>query len=141
MLVCATLGAFLVTQRLKHSPNAVQGFRQTPSFSPGARLGRSQERLSFRIARADEVTVTVLDAAGRAVAIPVAAAHLRAYHRLSLSWDGRTMAGALAPAGVYRMRVTLRRQRRTVLAPRSFRLLPAPPPSVAGPTHPPASGG
>jgi hypothetical protein len=126
LLVCATLAAFLVTQRLKHAPNAVQGFRLTPSFSPASAHGRRRERVSFRIARTDDVTVSVLNSTDQAVATLARSTHLRAYHRLSLSWDGRSDSGMPAPPGTYRLRVTLRRQRRSVPAPRAFVLAPVP---------------
>ena len=48
-LVAACLGAFFLTQRLKHTPTAVQTFELTPLFSPhrGARL--EQEAISFKL--------------------------------------------------------------------------------------------
>ena len=33
-LVLACLAAFVITQRLKHTPTAVQSFKSTPIFSP-----------------------------------------------------------------------------------------------------------
>jgi hypothetical protein len=74
------------------------------------------------------------------------------YKQLSLLWNGRlgeaqssrtrreanghafiepANAGALAPAGEYRVRVTLRAQHRSLRSPRSFELvLPNPPQST-----------
>lgn len=122
LLLVATFGAFFVTQRLKHSPTVVQMIKLTPAFSPTGHGGLHRERISFRIKRADEVTVTVVNAAGADVATLARARYLPAYAQQSLRWDGVTDAGQLAPNGLYRVRFALREQRRTVEAPRSFRL-------------------
>jgi hypothetical protein len=129
LLVAASFGAFFVTQRLKHTPTAVQGFKMTPFFSPTASTGRHLvERISFRIRRADRVTVTVVDGAGDDVATLGRREHpLGAYTRYSLQWKGRTDAGRQAPDGTYRIRVRLLRQGRSVLSPRSFMLDSTPP--------------
>jgi len=146
LLVLACLGAFFLTQRLKHTPTAVQRFQLTPSFSP-ARPGPSeQEHISFKLARADAVTVTIIDSRGDVVATLVHNHALPRYKQFSLRWNGRRgtarrfrvltspdghvfvvplNSGRRAPAGEYRVRVTLREQGRTVLSPRSFTLLEA----------------
>ena len=65
LLVLACFGAFFVTQRLKHTPTAVQPFKLTPCFSPTPAGHIKQERISFKLAKADEVTVTIIDAGGQ----------------------------------------------------------------------------
>ena len=65
LLVIACLAAFFVTQRLKHTPTAVQRFEMTPVFSPTASGHIKQERISFRVARSGAVTVTIVDSAER----------------------------------------------------------------------------
>ena len=76
-LVLACLGAFFLTQRLKHTPTAVQTFELTPVFSPypGSRL--KQEAISFKLKQADAVTVTVIDSEGDVVATLVRGHRLR----------------------------------------------------------------
>jgi hypothetical protein len=144
LLVIACLAAFFVTQRLKHTPTAVQLFKLTPRFSPTPAGHLKEERISFRLARSDAVTVTILDSTGGEVATLVRDRPVRGYKVLSLRWDGRLgiahryktlsgtgghpiivplNAGALAPAGEYRVRVSLREQRRAVESPRSFTLV------------------
>jgi len=144
LLVVACLAAFFITQRLKHTPTAVQAFKLTPFFSPTPAGHIKQERISFKIARSDDVTVTIVDAAGRDVATLVRRLPVAGYKPLSLRWNGRlgvarryTVVGAasrhpsllaanrgrLAPAGYYRVRVSLRRRDRSILAPRSFTLV------------------
>jgi hypothetical protein len=144
LLVVACLCAFFLTQRLKHSPTAVQSFKLTPRFSPTAAGHIKQERISFKLARADEVTVTVVSSTGATVATLVRDWPVARYKQLSLRWNGREgpPAGVTvsrradgttlvqpvndsgpAPAGAYRVRVRLARQRRELLSPRSFTLV------------------
>jgi hypothetical protein len=144
VLVLACFAAFFVTQRLKHTPTAVQLFKLTPRFSPAPSGHIKEEEISFKLAQADEATVTIIDAKGNLVATLVRDRRLLAYKQFSLRWNGRVgpaaryrylktpaghtivvaeSAGALAPAGVYRVRVSLRRANRTVLSPRSFTLV------------------
>jgi len=122
----------------------VQVFKLTPRFSPTPGGHIKEERISFKLASADEVTVTIVDSSGAAVATLLRRLPVPRYKQLSLRWTGKLgtahgyrliagpegrqavrpkLAGPPAPAGVYRVRVTLRRQRRTVLSPRSFTLV------------------
>jgi glycine cleavage system aminomethyltransferase T len=144
LLVVACFVAFFLTQHLKHTPTAVQLFKLTPRFSPTPSGHIKQERISFRLARTDEATVSIVDAAGADVARLLRDHPVARYKQLSLRWTGRLgtahgyalvagpngrsaiqprLAGRLAPAGEYRVRVTLREQHRSVLSPRSFTLV------------------
>jgi hypothetical protein len=144
LLVVACFVAFFLTQHLKHTPTAVQLFKLTPRFSPTPSGHIKQERISFRLARADEATVSIVDSAGAEVAWLLHDHPVQRYKQLSLRWSGRLgtahgyalvpgpngrsaiqprLTGALAPAGEYRVRVTLREQDRSVLSPRSFTLV------------------
>ena len=144
LLVAACFAAFFVTQRLKHTPTAVQMFKMTPFFSPSSSGQINQERISFRLARSDEVTVTIVNSAGSEVATLTHEFPVTRYKQFSLRWNGRlgpahgyalvseqaghasllpTNLGPVAPAGDYRVRVSLHRQRRAVLSPRSFTLV------------------
>lgn len=144
LLVLACFGAFILTQRLKHTPTPVQHFQLTPRFSPTPQGHIKQERISFKLARADAVTVTILNSAGDTVATLVRDRPVARYKQFSLRWNGRRGAprgytvvvaaegttiitphndGALAPAGEYRVHVALRAQDRTVPGPRAFTLV------------------
>jgi hypothetical protein len=143
-LVAACLVAFFLTQRLKHTPTAVQRFELTPFFSPSPGGHIRDERISFRVASSDEVTVTVIDSSGADVATLLRDHYVERYKQLSLRWNGRrgvahgyalvpagtgrpvllaSTGGRLAPGGEYRVRVSLRRQHRSVLSPRFFKLV------------------
>jgi hypothetical protein len=143
-LVVACFAAFILTQRLKHTPTAVQRFRLTPVFSPTPAGHIKEELISFKLAHAEKVTVTIIDSAGNTVATLVRDRQVARYKQFSLRWNGRlgaahsyterssadgttivtpAIAGAPAPAGAYRVRVSLREQHRPVLSPNSFTLV------------------
>ncbi len=144
LLVLACFAAFFLTQRLKHTPTVVQRFELTPNFTPGAPGPNAQEAISFKIANADEVTVTIIDSKGDVVATLVRDFPVARYKQFSLRWNGRMgtargylvtytahghpvltprTRGRLAAAGEYRVEVSLRKQARTVRSPSSFSLI------------------
>jgi hypothetical protein len=140
VLVVACFAAFVVTQRLKHTPTAVQNFEMNTAFQPvrvpaaGCRgrvpagsvnATKRIEYLSFKLAQADAVTVAIVDSAGDEVATVVRDLSAERYKQLSLCWNGHrgpSERGALAPPGEYRLRVHLRDQDQTKYSPRSFAL-------------------
>jgi hypothetical protein len=143
LLVLACFAAFLITQRLKHTPTAVQDFKRTPFFSPYPSGHIKQEAISFKLASADQVTVTIIDSSGDTVATLVSGHPVARYKVFSLRWNGRRGTahsyttlksprgltilvpdnqGALAPAGEYRVRIGLRHHS-PVLSPFSFTLV------------------
>ena len=144
LLVAACFVAFFLTQHLKHTPTAVQSFKLTPFFSPTPAGHIKEERISFKLARADEATVTIVDASGATVATLLRDHPVARYKTLSLRWSGRRgtarsyalvagpdgtsalaprLHGAAAAAAEYRVKVSLRAQHRTVLSPRGFKLV------------------
>jgi len=144
LLVIACFAAFFVTQRLKHTPAVIQRFELTPRFSPSRRGHIKQEGISFKLAKADAVSVLIIDAGGNVVATLVRDRAVPRYKQFSLRWNGHRGAahgytfigtatgrsvllpsnrGRLAPGGEYRVRVSLRAQRRTLFSPRSFTLV------------------
>ncbi len=144
VLVVACFVAFVLTQRLKHTPTPVQEFKMDETFTPTripaaacrgrvpSRLVNSSERiefLAFKIAQADEVTVEIVDAANHSVAAIVRNLPVERYKPLSLCWNGQlgpTQSGGLAPSGEYRLRVSLRNQGLTRYSTRGFKLEPRP---------------
>ncbi|MEA2153972.1 MAG: hypothetical protein QOE11_112 [Solirubrobacteraceae bacterium] len=127
LLVCATFGAFFVAQELKSTPPLVQDVKVTPFFSPN-RDGRfDRARASFLLKRTDDVTVTVIDRAGDEVRQLRNNRRLPLHQRMAIVWDGRDTARRTVPDGVYRIRVSLRRQGRSVTLPRNIRKDTRPP--------------
>ncbi len=144
LLVVACFIAFFLTQRLKHTPTIVQAFKLTPRFTPLAAGEQQLEKISFRLAHGDEVTVSIVDSSGDDVATLLRDLPVVRYKQLSIRWSGREgnsrgyrlvpgpngrpaleprLHGRLAPAGEYRVRVSLRKQHRTVFSPRTFALV------------------
>jgi hypothetical protein len=122
----------------------VQDFKRTPRFSPYPAAHNKLEQISFKLDRAEAVTVTVLDAARTTVATLLDGYAVPRYKQFSLRWNGRRGSasryafvttesgrsvllpltrGAPAPAGEYRVRVSLHDEQRTVLSPRTFTLV------------------
>jgi hypothetical protein len=143
-LVVACFAAFLITQRLKHTPTAVQDFKLATAFSPYPAGHTKQEAISFKLASADAVTVMIIDSRGNTVATLVRGHPVPRYKQFSLRWNGRrgvarrsgqivtavghailvpANTGPLAAPGEYRVRVRLHQQGRTLLSPRSFSLV------------------
>jgi hypothetical protein len=145
LLVLACFAAFFITQRLKHTPTPVQRFERTPTFEPRSpQPERRLEQISFKLARAERVTVTIVDSNLSTVATLVSDYPLPRYKQFSLRWNGRRGSartslvtfranghrivlprtrGALAPAGEYRVRVTLLgKNGREIYSPWSFTL-------------------
>jgi hypothetical protein len=144
LLVLACFAALIVTQRLKHTPTLVQHFKMPYSFTPASTGTHKEEAISFRLAKADAVTVTIIDASGAQVATLLRDLPVPRYKQLSLRWNGHVgeahgykvitnsnghrfllprNRGALAPAGDYQVRVALSAQKRTVPSPRVFKLV------------------
>ncbi len=144
LLVLACLAAFLITQRLKHTPTAIHEYKLAPAFSPYPGGNSPLEAISFKLANAEEVTVTIVDSAGNTVATLLEDYPAPRYKTLSLRWNGRRgtahryghqltssgrsvlvpeTEGKLAPAGEYRVEIDLRHRGQRVLLSRSFALV------------------
>jgi hypothetical protein len=142
VLVLACFLAFFLTQRLKHTPTAVQEFKLDPYFSPSGK--HKVERISFKVAHAERITVQVLDtASGDVIATLVRNYAAPRYKIISLRWNGHrgvahtirtghtasgrvvlspVNTGALAPGAEYRVKV-VREEGHPILSTRSFTLV------------------
>jgi hypothetical protein len=127
VLVIATFGAFFVAQRLKNAPSVVQGFTLTPLFSPNRDGRKDRAYVNFKLKDTDDVTVSVINHEGDEVRVLADDRRLAAYTPTRFMWNGRTDAGAMAPDGSYRIRITLRREGRSITLQRIVRLDLTPP--------------
>jgi hypothetical protein len=144
LLVLACFAALIVTQRLKHTPTAVQAFKMTNVLAPSSSGESKEEHISFKLTKADVVTVRIESSSGEDVATLVSDLPVARYKTLSLRWNGRrgtahsygvlrrpdgyttllpANRGAPAPAGEYSVRVSLREQGHSVPSTRSFKLV------------------
>jgi flagellar hook assembly protein FlgD len=145
LLVCATFGAFFVTQRLKRAPLVVRQLTVSDQFSPLHR----KATIRFQLKRSDDATVVVIDRDGGAVRYLARDRRLAGGHPLQFYWDGRTARGRIAPDGKYRVRIGLRHEGRSVTLRRVIALDTTPPhpvvtitsPGGSGPAILPAAGG
>jgi FlgD Ig-like domain len=140
VLVLATLGAFVATQRLKRSTPFVErvyisgpcirpeGSPQScsrTSFSPLSRW--PSINLRFQLPkRQSGVTVSVVNDSGDEVRTLADDRTLRRGLHV-YTWNGRSNEGVVVPDGEYRLRVTLRDQGRALTAPRTIRVDTKPP--------------
>jgi hypothetical protein len=144
LIVVACFAAFLITQRLKHTPTAVHSYMLAYAFSPYPGAQPKLEAIAFELANTEAVTVTIVDDGGNTVATLVRDYRLVRYKQFSLRWNGRRgsarryshlvtpngrrilvaePAGTVAPPGEYRVGVSLRGRGQHVLLPRSFALV------------------
>jgi hypothetical protein len=114
VLVLATLGAFVVTQKLKSSPPLVVRPHLYSVFSPTPHARVARARISFWIVNGDNVSVSIVDDEGRIVRRLVDGRFLRKRKRLVLFWNGRGDSGGVVRDGAYRVRVALIHQGRTI---------------------------
>ena len=126
LLVVVTLAAFFVTQRLKSAAPIVSRVFYQPWVSPNGDGRKDVVRMRFRLPRSDRVTVAVVDAGGdevrRLADDRPLGARTHYFH-----WNGRTDEGSTAGDGDYHLRVSLRSQGRSLLAPRTVTVDTAPP--------------
>ncbi|HVC06239.1 MAG TPA: hypothetical protein VND98_01460 [Solirubrobacterales bacterium] len=126
LLVLSTVAAFAWSQRLKRDPLLLDqvkfGVHGLP-FEPSGSCGARRERIEFRITTTDHATVQVIRPGGALVLTLARDRYLPRYNYYTFYWDGRDRAGALAPAGRYKLRVRLLGQERILVPPGTIRLL------------------
>jgi len=127
LLVVATFGAFFVAQRLKATPSLVLEAEARPLFSPNQDGRKDRARWSFMLKRDDQMSVRVVDEDGEVVRTLADGEETEAYDRQIFDWDGTTDEGAMAPDGTYRIRLSLRRQGRSITVARAVEKDTVPP--------------
>jgi hypothetical protein len=120
-LLGATAAAFAVTERLKLERSPVTGTQVDPVFSPVCECARDVARISIVLRRRETVTLDILDRDGRSIRTIVQKRQEPA-GRVSYSWDGRDNRDRVVPEGIYRPRVQLERNGRTIVLPNPMRV-------------------
>jgi len=121
VLLGATAAAFAVTERLKLERSPITGTKVDRVFSPVCECARDVSVVSFVLRRRETVTLDILDRNGRSVQTVVRSRREPA-GRVSYTWDGLDNAGRVVSEGVYRPRVRLRRNGRTIVLPNPIRV-------------------
>lgn len=121
VLLGATAAAFAVTERLKLERSPVTGTRVDRVFSPVCECARDVAEISIVLRRRETVTLDILDRDGRSIRTVVRKRREPA-GRVSYPWDGRDNRDRVVPEGIYRPRVQLERNGRTIVLPNPMRV-------------------
>jgi hypothetical protein len=124
-LLAATAAAFAFAQRAKLEESPIQNIRfERRLFSPIA--GAREVPIRFRLLNEDHVTVDIVDANGVVVREQLLSGRYDPRSVL-FSWDGRDGRGRVVPDGLYRLRITLGDEGRTLEVPEEIRVDGTPP--------------
>jgi hypothetical protein len=119
LLVGATFAAFFAAQRIKGEPAVAQVVSLARVFSPNGDGTKEVNRFEVELRERSDISVDVVDSSGEAVRRLAEDATVGPDRPLQLEWDGRTDGGRRVPDGRYRVRVTLQREGRSVVVPRT----------------------
>jgi FlgD Ig-like domain len=125
-LLAATAAAFAVTEGLKLEPSPVNGTEVDKVFSPLCDCATKVAHISFRLRKADGVTLAIVDGSGDVVRRLVGGRRF-SRGRHGFTWNGRDDAGAVVKDGSYRPRVHLDAAHRTIVLPNPIRVDTRPP--------------
>lgn len=120
VVVVALLGgsaaAFAVTERLKLERSPILATKVDKRVSPKS---NQPAEISFRLRKADDLSVAIVDGHDKVVRDLLNSRFVRR-GRQKLNWDGRDNAGNPVPNGVYKPRVHLSHEHRTILLPNAI---------------------
>lgn len=125
-LLVATAAAFVYTEKLKLTPSPILGPRVKKVFSPVCDCGSDTATISFRLRKRDRLTVEIVDRRGVGVRTLVSDRPMPR-GRVTFYWNGRDDFDRVVPEGLYRPRVHLALQRRTIVMPNPIRVDVTPP--------------
>ena len=123
-LLVATAASFAVTERLKLEDSPILNTRLDTLVSPVCTVCRPAAReaqIRFRLRKEDDLTIDIIDADGNVVRDNLVSGRYRPAF-LRFSWDGRNRSGKVVPDGLYRVRVTLEGEDRTLEFPTEIRV-------------------
>jgi hypothetical protein len=124
-LLIATAAAFAITERLKLTKSAVYGTVVSTRLSPTCGCARGRAKVFFKLRRADDITVAILNAQAQEVSLLAAQSYPRG--PVALQWTGRDDASRRVPDGSYRVRIHLSGQHQTIDLPNRIQLDTTPP--------------
>jgi hypothetical protein len=124
LLVVALLGgtaaAFAITQGLKIEPSPILAPRIDKVFSPVCDCSTRVATIQFRLRKPDRVRLEIVGD-DHVVRTLVSGMRLRS-GKVTYTWNGRDDQGRFVPQGVYRPRVHLADQHRTIDLPNDMRV-------------------
>ena len=119
ILLIGSAAAFTRSERLKLQRSPVGKPKFERHLSPTCDCHTATSTLSFLLRRPERLDVSVVDSEGDHVATLVDRQDFNA-GRVSFEWDGRGDSGEVAPDGIYRLKVRLEHDRRTILIPETI---------------------
>jgi hypothetical protein len=126
VLLIGSAAAFARSERLKLEPSPVAKPKFERHLSPICDCRTATSSLSFLLRRPERLDVSVVDSEGDHVATLVDSQDFNA-GRISFEWDGREDSGEVSPDGIYRLKVRLEHDRRTILIPETIIVDSVPP--------------
>jgi hypothetical protein len=126
LLLGGTAAAFAVTQGLKIEPSPILAPRIDKVFSPVCDCGTRLAGIRFRLRKPDRVQLDIVDSSGQVVRELVSGLRLRR-GTVTYTWNGRDDQGEFVREGVYKPRVHLADQHRTIDLPNEMRVDTTPP--------------
>lgn len=125
-LLIGSAAAFARTERLKLAQSPVAKPKFARHFSPTCGCKHATAQLSLLLRGPEQLDVSVVDSDGGHVAT-LAEGQDVAAGRASFEWDGRDDDGQVVPDGLYRLKVRLEHDRRTILIPKTILVDTTPP--------------
>jgi hypothetical protein len=119
VLLIGSAAAFARTERLKLAPSPVAKPKFDRHLSPTCECPHAKAQLSLLLRNPERLDVSVVDSEGAHIAGIAGAQDLPA-GRASFEWDGRDDEGQVVPDGLYRLKVRLENDRRTILIPNTI---------------------
>jgi flagellar hook capping protein FlgD len=119
VLLIGSAAAFARTERLKLAASPVAKPKFERHLSPTCGCPHATVTLSLLLRRPERLDVSVVDSDGGHVATLTDAQDENA-GRVGFAWDGRDDSGEVVPDGLYRLKVRLERDRRTILIPKTI---------------------
>ena len=127
-LLVGSAAAFTRTERLKLAASPVAKPQFERHLSPTCDCTHATSTLTLLLRRPERLDVSVVDADGAHVATLADGQESKA-GRVSYEWNGRGDGGEVVPDGLYRLKVRLEHDRRTILLPKTV-LVDSTPPNV-----------
>jgi hypothetical protein len=130
LLVLALLGctaaAFAVTEGLKLEKSPITDTQVDKVVAPDSATSFATASISFVLRKPDRLNVQIVNGNGEVIRT---LARSKAARRgtQQFNWNGRDNSGRVVPDGVYKPRVHLARERRTIGLPNSIRMDATPP--------------
>jgi hypothetical protein len=125
-LLGGTAAAFALTEQLKLERSPVFRTDVGKLLGPNCRCQDARIPIRFVLRKRERLTVVIVDSQGRVVRTLLRSGR-RPKGLQRFSWDGRDDFGGVVPAGVYKPRLHLARDRRTILMPNPITVDPTAP--------------